>query len=849
MLNSRHALKRRRAARRGMTLPLLALSLVVMVGFLALAIDVGMLAVAKTQVQQAADLAALTAARTVNGNSSVNYNQTAATTNAQNVLTYNVVLAQSLKASQLTLTYGSYDYNQTTQLFTANYPATTGQPTSAVTATVTVNSLPNAFGSVLGQQLLPAVTATAQAAHRPRDIALVMDLSGSMRFGTLLGFDFYTTSRTSNNPDSIYPTFGQYSGTNANLQGPTSNQTSGSDNYTISPSNTTAANTSYSLTYVNNFYQNAAYASPLIRAFDSYTSSDNGATWTAPTTGRPQLPPSSYAATPGGDLPLFKSGSTTTYATTVKDVINTTTSNILWELDGYAAYENGVLDTSGTGGVPKVWTQADYSNTVCQFYGYTQGPAYYGKTFFIWPPDPRAGALTNTTTIKTYLAALGVSNTTDQTTLANNWSTYTLASLQSWLTGATTSGGPYTPTSTTKVVPGSSSKAPIYYAVCRLFNRAYPSGSANSAYIADWRVRFFGTNSDPALLTSAGSLDLPGSSTYTINYNAILTWISQSMDPFPTQLRAGRIKYYGSIPTSITGTWPNYGNTDQRFWVEFIDYVLGFRQTSAGVYQDISGMAGYGSDFSWGTMASISPPSAPQSISYTDNPLRPQSRYWFGPMMMVDYLHNYNMDENVSNYFFMQPGDSYEAPIYTAKQAYVAAINTMETNHPNDWVSVVPYSWPRPSSNSSYGRFNCVLPASARITITPLPRCCSPSAPSMPTAPQITLRSLPTRLTPARARFLPPTSRIRHAPTATPASRCHSCWPTTSLPPRCPPMQLCVRTRPRRPSRSPREWRVGWDARAHKRSSFSRPTAWRTATPALISSPRVHTSTIRFAIT
>ena len=45
----------------------------------------------------------------------------------------------------------------------------------------------------------------------------------------------------------------------------------------------------------------------------------------------------------------------------------------------------------------------------------------------------------------------------------------------------------------------------------------------------------------------------------------------------------------------------------------------------------------------------------------------------------------------------MQPGDSYEAPIYTAKQAYVAAISTMQNNHPNDWVTVVPYSWPRSS--------------------------------------------------------------------------------------------------------------------------------------------------------
>src|SRR5436305_1388096 len=82
-----------------------------------------------------------------------------------------------------------------------------------------------------------------------RDIALVMDLSGSMRFGTCLGYDFYTTSRTSNNPDPLIPTFGHYSSTSAKMQGPSTAQTSGYDNYTISPSNTTAPNSSYTLTY------------------------------------------------------------------------------------------------------------------------------------------------------------------------------------------------------------------------------------------------------------------------------------------------------------------------------------------------------------------------------------------------------------------------------------------------------------------------------------------------------------------------------------------------------------------------------------------------------------------------
>ena len=249
-----------------------------------------------------------------------------------------------------------------------------------------------------------------------------MDLSGSMRMGTCLGFDFYPTSRTSNNPDTNIPTFGQYnSSSNAGLQGPTTNQTSGDDSYTISPINTTFSNPSYARTYINNFYQNAAYASTLVRAFDSYTSTDGGNTWTA-SSGSPVLPPTSYASVPGGDVPLFKSGSTTTYATDVKDVFNSSATNILWELDGYSAYSAGSLDTSGTGGIPKVWTQVDYSALGTQFNGYTQGPGYYGKTFFIWPPDPRNGAITNTTTLKSYLNSLGITNAADQNTIAN-WST------------------------------------------------------------------------------------------------------------------------------------------------------------------------------------------------------------------------------------------------------------------------------------------------------------------------------------------------------------------------------------------------------------------------------------------
>jgi hypothetical protein len=737
---------------------MLAVSMAALVGFLALAIDLGMLVIARTQAQNAADLASLTAARTLTGDPTTGYNQNNATTNSQNMVGYNKLLGQSIQSSQLQLTYGTFDYNQNTQTFNANFPGTSGMPLTAVTATITSNNLSAAFSSAYGAQFLPAISATATAVHRPRDIGLVMDLSGSMRMGTLLGYDFYTNSRTTNNPDTVYPTFGAYSSGSAGMQGPTSTRTSAYDNYTISPSNTTASNSSYSLTYVNNFYQNAAYASTLIRAFDSATSTDGGNTWTAATAGStPQLPPSSYTATPGGDVPLFKQGSTSTYATNVKDVTGATTANALWELDGYSAYAAGLPDTSGTGGVPQVWTQVDYTapttppaNGSLPFNGYTQGPGYYGMSFFLWPPDPRDTNAITGSSLTGYLGLLGVTNTTDQNTLAGIWSNWQgqgaagFTKLQNWLKGngtngasslpqANSSNGYYSPTSSSPIyVPNittwngttltNANKPKTYYAVCRLFNQSFPTGPSNGTSVnADWRLRFFGTNDNTKLFNTSGSLNLPGSTTYTINYNAILSWITQSanssgqlVNPFPQQMRAGRVKYYGSIPTQITGSWPSYGGTDQRFWKEFIDFVLGFRQTGASTYQDVSAMAGYGSDFSWGTKAITAPPGGTQYMSYSDNPLRPKMRYWFGPMMMVDFMHNYNMLENVSGYTFMQPGDSYEAPVYTGKQAYLGAIDTMRSNHPNDWFSTICYSWPRGASNgtasngSGLGRFNCV---------------------------------------------------------------------------------------------------------------------------------------------
>ena len=159
---------------------LLALTIVAMVGFLALAIDLGMLAIAKTQAQQAADLAALTAARSLNGIASRQLQPDCGHDQRAEILTYNVVLGQPIQSSQLQLTYGSYDYNQTTQTFSANFPATAAQPATAVTATVTSNSLPAAFSKIFGTSV-PAQRhghrpgGPPPARHRPGDGPLRLD--------------------------------------------------------------------------------------------------------------------------------------------------------------------------------------------------------------------------------------------------------------------------------------------------------------------------------------------------------------------------------------------------------------------------------------------------------------------------------------------------------------------------------------------------------------------------------------------------------------------------------------------------------------------------------------------------
>ncbi len=192
--------------RRGAIAVLAALLLVFMVGMVAFAVDLGYLALAKTQLQTAADSAALAGAAasslSVSGMQQV----------AQTCAGYNQVAGRNVQLNANDFQVGTW--NSSTCTFTA---ATGGATGTAVKVTVRTDSgdggaTPLFFGKVFGISSVNQ-QASAIAAVNPRDIAFVIDLSGSMNDDT--SPDSSTSS--SSLMQTVYTQFGfgTYPGTSA----------------------------------------------------------------------------------------------------------------------------------------------------------------------------------------------------------------------------------------------------------------------------------------------------------------------------------------------------------------------------------------------------------------------------------------------------------------------------------------------------------------------------------------------------------------------------------------------------------------------------------------------------------
>jgi Flp pilus assembly protein TadG len=661
-------LHRSQARRRGTVLPLVVFCLVVLLGLVALAVDVGAMMVARAQCQNAADSAAMTGARTLNGNVATDNNYAAAGPAAVAAAGSNSILSQPVPASNVTVTIGSYSYDPTSASFVA-YPSSKGANDNWTLARATVTFHGSTyFGEVFGISAYN-VSASATAVHRPRDVVLINDFSGSMRFDSMLAAPHGGARLQSMNPESAYPQFGHYSSSSAALAYTADYQVSTGE---IMGQSNDFMTTQDGPALINDFYQDSTAYGTSTPAFTAAAAS--------------------YANTPGGNNYLKTSNNTgTSYATDVFDVVGSTTRNAAWELDGYAGFPTGNM----TG-------KTDYSTAA--FAGYTQGPNYWGKTFFLWPPDPRAGPVT-AAQVPTFLADFGFTAaqlstspvqgiySVTSTGGSNNWSSWTLGNLRSYLQ--------------TKV--GLSTSGAQYQKILRLFNR--PN--------CDWRALYFlkpdgvtPVTDNSVLWASTGAWNPPrdaaGNDHYRINYSAILNWIKNvGPNPFPPQLRAGGVLYYDAIPTTIDNTSFPPTDANQRFWKEYIDEVLGVQQTggtaSSPVYQVVTSYTGYGTDFTWGTAQITGPPTGtnPPSMSYTDNPQRPRLHFWFGPMSLIDFAGNYNLGR------FWWPGTIHESPTWQCKIGMQAALRDVQLNHPNDIVAQVFFSSPQTSYNGA-GFYNQV---------------------------------------------------------------------------------------------------------------------------------------------
>jgi hypothetical protein len=720
-----------RNRRRGSLIPLLAVSAISLFAFVALAVDLGMMAVSRTHCQNAADASALSGCRTLNNKpGSVNSDLAKAvkvskdTVSGGSGIAGNYHLAAAFTSGQIQkVETGQYLYDPAAGRFRVAtwYDVTSSQSVAPATGSWTAirvslsTTQPTYFMRVFGVTAMP-MTSTATAVYRPRDIAFVLDMTGSMAYASTFNYN-----GVSLNPDTLVPAFGHYGLVNSNLVA-TANQAN-SDGEAISMNNFTIT-TSGGPPIVRNFYFDPANASDptasaypvtsntasLLNAFHRWSPPESGGDATASppvgvtydftgynafhngTESNPKGPtPAPYnfatmtdstgityvgdryrradgsvnktdttwtgankAATTAAELLGYGVSGTNVYKSGTTGLLTTADKfrDPVWEAYGYDLKLDGTTGyrywkTNTNNGNPG--TAAQFNTKLAagtagtgldtdRFKGYSMGPGYWGKTFYVWPPDPRWG------------------------------------------------GGTGNPDPTSPATPDMNDPAPK---------------DTNGNYICDWRQRFFLTstgaawgstaNIDASLFRTSGNGVPLAASGYTVNYAAVLKWIKSGPQALPPNLRAGRVLYYSSIPDDVnTGTGGAQVKLDKLFWKNYIDYVLGYGYTSAGYLygRGDSWAGGSTSVYSGGLGRWAGPdgswPYAKPYMRYADGPNRPRLHLWFGPLSMLDFLTS-----QASNW---RPGPCPEAQCWQLKAAMNAVIDDVRNNHPNDYVGLVMFA-------------------------------------------------------------------------------------------------------------------------------------------------------------
>lgn len=744
----------RRPSRSGTVLPALVVCLVGLFSFVALAVDLGMVAVSKTQCQNAADIAALVGCRNLDNkqpdNTAYDNNRTAALASATAAVAASPLMQGKVPTTGANpaVKAGVYAYDVATQRFVVSYPTTPGAGKSWTAIEVKLTaSQPTYFMKLWGVTGMPT-GARAVAVHRPRDVAFALDMTGSMAFGSTFNFN-----NQSLNPDPLAPAFGHY-GLVQNRLIASANQANGSgeamsrNNYTVAtPGGPPIVRNFVFVIDAANQADPAAAAFPLpadrsvVRnAFHRWSPPESGGnsdTYTAPTydftgynayhtgaEGDPKGPtpaPDTFRTmTDGGGITYvgdrwrradgsvnktntsWATGSATTkLAGTAVELLgyNVNAGNVrggtsggstittedrfrdpTWELHGYDLDVPKYRTWRGTGAPadPAVYAaaQGGVNNVLVpaadRFQGFSMGPGYWGKTFYAWPPDPRAP----------------VGNPGDATYQAGDWRQRYFLRMN--VATAVKNGS----TTTVTNVPAGAMDP-------QQDNNPYTTGAGgtegiNEVLFGTSQVLTGGTSTQSIQTTVVSPPSVgPANQTvqnYQVNYPAILRWIKSGPQVLPPNLRAGRVLYYSSIPSDVnTATGSTQQQLDKLFWKNYIDYVLGVGSyTSAGFL--------YGAGDSWtgqtrnltandlnawtgptGLWAPVKP-----YMRYNDSPQRPRLHFWFGPLSMMDFLGNQ------SNW---NPGTCNEAQCWQLKAGMNSVLDDIRNNHPNDSVGMVMFSY------------------------------------------------------------------------------------------------------------------------------------------------------------
>ena len=518
-------------------------------------------------------------------------------------------------------------------------------------------AMPTYFGRVIGINTYYA-NAEATAAHRPRDISIVLDFSGSMKFGCEPGFymDGSSDVRGSLNPDPIYPKFGPYYAMSQRPVTSTSTQNTPSANGTgYNPMQRTCefVDSGGEAHAANNLtINNGTGGPPVIQDFLTKDGSGNFVNAFYNPQGGSYSATQTPTATPAPDNFQDQTDSPVTYV-------------------GDKFPRKGTTTTTGTNWAATVREYWNNDATVLADLAHPQ-PGHDGQ-----PEQDRHGPVG----VRRHHRHEGQQRLRPQ--------------LQGLLDGAGLLRQDVLHLAARPAVRLRGMPVSISLTDSKV--------DINGKYMCDWRKRFFlygpshpttslrGTPVDDnsTLFSSSGYINTPSSTTFAVNYDAILAWIKAGPKVFPDNLRAGRVLYYSSIPSTI----PSSGlSLDQLFWKKYIDMVLGV--VDSGGAQDVLRprtieLGQFGGTPKITAKSSLTGSPAPY-MHYNDNPIRPRAALLVRPADDGDVPHRRQRQRHARQL----PG-RHRCTSRTAgnsRPASTSALDDIQKNHPNDWAAMMFFS-------------------------------------------------------------------------------------------------------------------------------------------------------------